>query len=369
MGRKRRIGPLLPPIPAAGASAVDRLRRLGSRDPAGAAARAAGDAFLAPGLLAERAHDARVAGDLPGAMALAEEALALSGAHGGAVAAALHEGIAAALEGGDEERAEAWLHHLLDGPASPLAHRTLALVRLAMLYRRRNIPLGFRFYAGRALRFLDDDELPGRHGGFDLEVAHLATAVLDYLHHRDEPSRGLRAWHVLMRVREADPATTVQGLKFHGIAEGRLQHWDAARDAFLDAARVAEEHRLRGCDGVYVYAAAVRVQEKDFPGARRLLDRVHIRRLPADEKVLYRQFRSLVDAATVHRPLRGEKARRFLAEHGPPDPAEEPPPETPADPAEAAPDGALRRSASLAEQRSKSDSTGPAPGSPRWRIG
>jgi len=176
----------------------------------------------------------------------------------------------------------------------------------------RSVPLGFRFYAPRALRILDRGQATGLHPDTDLDAARLSTAVLEYHHRRDEPERSGRAFAVLDRVREADPFTTVQGLKYHGVALGKLQEWEASFRVFAEAAKIAEECGLRGCDGVFVYAAAVKVHEKDFPGAKRLLSRVHIRRLDRPEKDLYRQFRHLVSAAAELKPLSGEKAEKFL---------------------------------------------------------
>jgi hypothetical protein len=136
--------------------------------------------------------------------------------------------------------------------------------------------------------------------------------VLEYHHRRDEPERSGRAFAVLDRVREADPFTTVQGLKYHGVALGKLQEWDASWRIFSEAGKLAEERDLRGCDGVFVYAAAVKIHEKDSAGAKRLLSKVHIRRLDVPEKKLYRQFRHLVEAAAELKPLSEAKAEKFL---------------------------------------------------------
>jgi hypothetical protein len=159
---------------------------------------------------------------------------------------------------------------------------------------------------------IDRGRCTGVHPEADRDAARLATAVLEYHHRRDEPERSGRAFAVLDRVRDADPAITVRGLRCHGVALGKLQEWDAAWKVFAEAARIAEERDLRGCDGVFVYAAALKVHEKDFPGARRLLGKVHIRRLDRAEKDLYRKFRHLVEAAAELKPLSGEKAEKFL---------------------------------------------------------
>ncbi|MCK6480372.1 MAG: hypothetical protein L6R43_09520, partial [Planctomycetes bacterium] len=311
MTRARRARPVMPPPGAGAARALDRLHRLHRRDPAEAARKAAGQPGLQSALHARLAAERAREGDAAGALAEASAAAALPGGDPDAVAAALLAAAEAEVASGPGEAAEARLLDAFSAASSSLG-RGVALARLALLYRDRSVPLGFRFYAPRALRILDRGAATGLHPAADLDAARLACAVLEYHHRRDEPERSGRAFAVLDRVRDADPFTTVQGLKFHGLALGKLQEWEASWKVFAEAARLAEEHDLRGCDGIFVYAAAVMVQSGDFAGARRLLSRVHIRRLDPGEKKLFRQFRHLVETAQEHRPLPGPKAEKFL---------------------------------------------------------
>ena len=278
-------------------------------DEVAAVASSRGDLLAA--VHARLAAEAAVGGDAARALAEARAAAAVPGATGDPVAAALLSAAEAEAAAGEGAGAEALLLEAFDAARAPLGRGT-ALARLALLYRSRSVPLGFRFYAPRALRILDRGNATGLHPAVDLDAARLAAAVLEYHHRRDEPERSGRAFAVLDRVRDADPLTTVQGLKFHGLALGKLGEWEAAWTVFTEAARIAEEGDLRGCDGVFVYAAALKVQEKDFPGARRLLSKVHIRRLEPAEKDLYRQFRHLVEVTAALRPLPQEKAEKFL---------------------------------------------------------
>ncbi len=357
MPRGQREGPVLPPPPAALAAAVERIRRIHRKDPAAAFARVADDPPLGALLSAHLAADAALGGDAAAAQRFAAAALAAA-PRGDAGAAALLSVACAAAAAGDRDREESSLLDAVALAGSDLC-RGAGLARLAMAYAARGIPLGFRFYAGRALRLLDQDGVCGVHPAVDRDAARLAAELLEYLHRRDEPGRGSRAHAVLERVRDVLPECTVRGLKFHGLAMGRLKDWEAARRAFLEAARIAEARSLRGCDGVYVYAAAVRAQEGDFPGARRLLSRAHIRRLDDAEKALFRQFRHLVAAAAEHRPLRGERARRFLTERGrvtaegDPEPAEPPPEEPAPPPPRRRPAGAPRRPPTTPRRRTR----------------
>lgn len=339
MTRMRRARPILPPQEPAAERAADRLVRLHRKDPESAGAACAARpgllAVLHARLAAEKARD----GDPAGALAAAREACAVPGGDPDAAAGALLAAAEAEIADGTGAGAEALLLEAFDMARAAIGRGT-ALARLALLYRDRSVPLGFRFYAPRALRVLDRGAATGVHPGADRDAARLACAVLEYHHRRDEPERSGRAFAVLDRVRDADLATTVQGLKFHGLALGKLQEWEASWKAFAEAARLAEEHDLRGCDGVFVYAAAVMVHGKDFPGARRLLQKVHIRRLDPPEKALYRQFKHLVATAAEHKPLTGDRAEKFLraqkrrakaaekkaAEETAPAPAPEPPP-------------------------------------------
>jgi hypothetical protein len=306
-----RVRPVLPPLPGPLDRAAERVHRLWRKDPAAAREKAAGKGDLLSRVHARFAAERAVEGDAPGALAEARAACALPGADRDAAAGALLAAADAEARAGEGTGAEGLLLEAFEAARAPLGKGT-SLARLALLYRDRSIPLGFRFYAPRALRVLDRGQATGLHPDADLDAARLATAVLEYHHRRDEPERSGRAFAVLDRVREADPFTTVQGLKYHGVALGKLQEWEAARKVFAEAAKIAEEGDLRGCDGVFVYAAAVKVQAKDFPGAKRLLSRVHIRRLDRAEKLLYRQFRHLVEAAAESKPLTGEKAEKFL---------------------------------------------------------
>ncbi len=300
----RRTSPVLPALPGELERAAERLHRELRKDPAGAHGKDGDRADLLSLLHARGAAEKAAGGDAEGALAEARAA-DRPGAVRDAVAAAL---LAAA---GAEPDPECLLLECFETAQAPLA-RGAALARLALLYRERGIPLGFRFYAPRALRILDRGNATGLHPAVDLDAARLATAVLEYHHRRDEPERSGRAFAVLDRVREADPFTTVQGLKYHGVALGKLQEWDASWRIFSEAAKLAEERDLRGCDGVFVYAAAVKVHEKDSAGAKRLLSKVHIRRLDRPEKALYRQFRHLVEAAAELKPLSEAKAEKFL---------------------------------------------------------
>jgi hypothetical protein len=311
MTRGPRTRPIVPPSPADVERAVDRIHRLWRKDAAAALERCAGRADLLALVRARRAAERGAAGDVAGALAEAREACSLPGAPGDAVAGGLLAAAAAEAASGDGAGAEGLLLEAHEAAEAPLCRGT-ALGRLALLYLDRGIPLGFRFYAPRALRVLDRGRCTGIHPEADRDAARLATAVLEYHHRRDEPERSGRAYAVLDRVRDADPAITVRGLRCHGVALGKLQEWDAAWKVFAEAARIAEERDLRGCDGVFVYAAALKVHEKDFPGARRLLGKVHIRRLDRAEKDLYRRFRHLVEAAAELKPLSGEKAEKFL---------------------------------------------------------
>jgi hypothetical protein len=309
--RGRRARPILPPLPGPEERALDRVHRLHRSDREEALRRAAAKPDLLALLHARLAADRAEEGDAAGALEEARAAASCPGATGDAVAGALLAAARAGEGAGAAAEAEALLLEAFEAARASLG-KGVALARLALLYRGRSVPLGFRFYAPRALRLLDRGEATGLHPEADLEAARLATAVLEYHHRRDEPERSGRAFAVLDRVRTVDPALTVQGLKYHGVALGKLQEWEAAWRVFSEAAALAEEHDLRGCDGVFVYAAAVKVHEKDFPGARRLLGRVHIRRLDRAEKDLYRKFRHLVEAAAELRPLSGEKAEKFL---------------------------------------------------------
>jgi hypothetical protein len=311
MPRGRHARPVLPPPPEAAERACDRLLRLWRTDQASAAEKAGGKpvlwTLLHARLAAERAGD----GDPAGALAEARAALAVPGGDRDAAAAALLAAAEAEAGSGAGTGAESLLLEAYEVAEAPLGKGT-ALARLALLYRGRAVPLGFRFYAPRALRVLDRGQATGLHPAADLDAARLAAAVLEYHHRRDEPERSGRAFAVLDRVREADAATTVHGLKYHGLALGKLGEWEASWKVFAEAAHLAEERDLRGCDGVFVYAAAVKVHEKDFAGARRLMEKVHIRRLEPPEKQVYRQFRHLVSTAEEFRPLQGTKAERFL---------------------------------------------------------
>ncbi len=339
MTRVRRVRPILPAQEPAAERAADRLLRLHRRDPAAAreacASRPSLLSVLHARLAAERARE----GDAAGALAEAREACAVPGGDPDAAAGALLAAVEAEVAAGGGGGAEALLLEAFDAARSAVGRGT-ALARLALLYRDRSVPLGFRFYAPRALRVLDRGAATGVHPGADRDAARLACAVLEYHHRRDEPERSGRAFAVLNRVRDVDLFTTVQGLKYHGLALGKLQEWEASWNAFAEAARIAEENDLRGCDGVFVYAAAVMVHGKDLAGARRLLQKVHIRRLEAAEKTLYRQFRHLVATAAGHKPLTGDRAEKFLraqkrrakaaerkaAEEAPAPPAPEAPP-------------------------------------------
>jgi hypothetical protein len=311
MPRGRRARPILPPPPPALERAAERLLREWRKDPASAASRAAGRGDLLSLVRARLAAERATEGDAAGALAEARGAGAIPGALPDARAGALLAAAEAEAASGAGAGAESLLLEAYEAAEAPLGKGT-ALARLALLYRDRSVPLGFRFYAPRALRILDRGQAAGLHPDSDRDAARLAAAVLEYHHRRDEPERSGRAFAVLDRVRAADPFTTVQGLKYHGLALGKLGEWEASWKVFAEAARLAEEEDLRGCDGVFVYAAAVKVHEKDFPGARRLISKVHIRRLEPAEKEVYRQFRHLVEAASELRPLPAEKAERFL---------------------------------------------------------
>ena len=291
--------------------ACDRLLRAWRRDPEDAIAKSGGRRDLIAAVHARIASEAAAAGDAAAALAASRAAVEAAGHGGDAVAAALLAAAEAEAATGDGAGAEALLLEAFEAAAAPLGRGT-ALARLALLYRARSIPLGFRFYAPRALRVLDRGNATGLHPAADRDAARLAAAVLEYHHRRDEPERSGRAFAVLDRVRDAEPMTTVQGLKYHGLALGKLGEWEAAWKVFAEAASIAEERDLRGCDGIFVYAAALKVHEKDFPGARRLLARAHIRRLDPAEKGLYRQFRHLVEATASLKPLPQEKAEKFL---------------------------------------------------------
>ena len=306
----RRARPVLPPMTDEVEKGAERLARAFRRDGAAALANAADRADLLSLLHARLAAEKAAEGDAPGALAEARAA-AGRGCLKDAAAAALLAAAEAEARIGAGSDAESLLLESFETAAAPLG-RGAALSRLALLYRERGIPLGFRFYAPRALRILDRGSATGLHPAVDLDAARLATAVLEYHHRRDEPERSGRAFAVLDRVREADPFTTVQGLKYHGVALGKLQEWDASWRIFSEAAKLAEDRDLRGCDGVFVYAAAVKVHEKDFAGAKRLLSKVHIRRLDLKEKALYRQFRHLVTATAELKPLSEDKAEKFL---------------------------------------------------------
>jgi len=304
----RRANPLVAPLSPSDARGLSRLRRLHRSDPEEALRKGSRQPRLLGLLHARLAVEAAQEGDVASALACAREAASVPGGAPDAAAAGILAAVSAMPPGSEE--AEPLLLEAWSTAAGPLG-RGVAMARLALLYRERGIPLGFRFYAPRALRILDRESATGLHPDADRDAARLACAVLEYHHRRDEPERSGRAHAVLERVRDADPATTVQGLKYHGLALGRLQEWEGARRTLLEAASIAEDCDLRGCDGVFVYAAAVMAQEKDFTGARRLLGKVHIRRLEPSEKTLFRQFRHLVTTAQKHRPLKAEEAEKF----------------------------------------------------------
>ncbi|MHC4922617.1 MAG: hypothetical protein ACYTG4_00850 [Planctomycetota bacterium] len=312
MPRRWKARPILPPRPTAITSSYERLRRVFRKSPVEARAKGADRPAVLGLVLAWAAGQDLLGGRPESAEHHARDAAELEGGDPDASAAALLLAAEAWFEADEPRRAEILLVESHYRAYSAL-NRGVALARLALLYHERNVPLGFRFYAPRALRILDREACCGIHPGADVSAARLACAVLEYHHRRDEPERSGRAHSVLQRARDAEPATTVKGLKYHGLALGRLQEWLAAEKTFADAAHIAEDHDLRGCDGVFVYAAVLTaVHEQDFVRANRWFKKAHIRRLTVEEKAFYRQFRELAKMAKKHRPLSGDEKEKFL---------------------------------------------------------